>query len=230
MKPERVQVQEIRLVRPSRWSYSALSTYEACPAQYKYSYLDDLPRESGPYAERGTRLHSAAEDFLNGSNEMLPNDFKHVLKHMEELREKKAQAEAVVMATKDWGITEDKNEAWVKAIVDAHYLDGDDRLRLVDFKTGRWYPDHAKQLQLYAVLMFLKYPEVRRIDVSALYIDQGFYDSQNTYIRTMFEPLKADWERRAQVMYNDNDFLPTPSKNACNWCSYKAGKPCKASK
>ena len=55
-----------------RHSYSSWSTYKQCPAKFKFSYIDKLPRGAvHPNAKRGTEIHKSVEDFINGSQPML---------------------------------------------------------------------------------------------------------------------------------------------------------------
>ena len=49
-----------------RWSYSRLGTYESCPKKAYYSYVEKIPQEQHPAAQRGTRIHQLAEDYIVG--------------------------------------------------------------------------------------------------------------------------------------------------------------------
>src|SRR5207302_6380744 len=46
-----------------RLSYSAISTYETCPAKYKFQYEDRLPTEGSPALTFGDSLHRALHRF-----------------------------------------------------------------------------------------------------------------------------------------------------------------------
>lgn len=47
------------------WSFSRLSTYEQCPLQWKYAYLDNLPQEDNIWALIGTLCHEILEDLAD---------------------------------------------------------------------------------------------------------------------------------------------------------------------
>ena len=47
-------------------SYSALSTYKQCPLQYKYSYIDRLPKKESHYLFFGSLIHEALHEMLKG--------------------------------------------------------------------------------------------------------------------------------------------------------------------
>ncbi len=211
--------------RPARWSYSAISTYEGCPAQYKYSYLDKLPSGSSPAAARGTRIHSLCESYVKGELPHIPNDMRKIGLQLEDMRQRQASTEAVWLLDREWKPT-DNSGAWIKGIVDIHYVDRD-VLKIIDFKTGRQYPEHVSQLELYALMGLSVYPEAKRAEYSALYVDDGCYGALGGIIRQMWEPLKERWSDRAQAMYADEEFQARPG-SSCRWCNYSRSKggPC----
>lgn len=143
-------------------------------------------------------------------------------------------SEEVWLADRKWlplQVEEPEPEGtWVKAVVDLHKFWTETRiLEIVDLKSGRRYPEHEKQLQLYALLGIHRYEGVKRVDVSALYIDEGgSHGHRMSYLPEMFDYYALDWQLKAQRMFDDQDFLPTPSRQACKWCSFKASKggPC----
>lgn len=213
------------LARPKRWSYSALSTWKGCPAQYKYSYIDRLPDVAGPAAERGTRLHSLCEDVVNGKLPHIPNDLRKIGLRLLDFQQRKANTEAVWLLDKEWKPA-DNEGAWIKGIIDVHYVQ-DDVLHVVDYKSGQMYPEHVEQLELYAVMGMYLYPDVKRAEYSALYIDDGCHGAVGGVIRPMVDRLRDKWQASAEEMYNDQTFDPRPGR-ACRWCAYKKSKggPC----
>ena len=62
--------------KPKRWSYSSLSTYKQCPAKWKFSYIDGIEWPASAAMLRGTRMHSMAEDFLNGTLMAVPHEIR----------------------------------------------------------------------------------------------------------------------------------------------------------
>jgi PD-(D/E)XK nuclease superfamily len=119
---------------------------------------------------------------------------------------------------------EEEGRAWAKAIVDLHGIDGD-VLSIVDLKSGKRYPEHADQLQVYALMGMKRYPSVKRIDVQDWYVDEGGrYGNQMSYLPQMFEHYAEPWNLLAQRMFDDQEFVPTPSKASCKWCPFKASK------
>jgi len=216
--------------RPTRTSYSALSTYEGCPFSYAQYYLEGARDEAGAAAQRGTRLHTACERFLKGEipQERLPIDFWKIKTLLVQLRDMGAIAEEVWLVDKDWKHQdlEDENTR-LKALTDIHYL-LEDTLHVKDLKTGRNYPEHEIQLQLYAMLGLLKYPHIDRAEVSAVYVDDGVEAHVQVYHRGMLEHLIAHWQERMDKLFTATEFPPTPNPEACKWCKLKKSKggPC----
>jgi hypothetical protein len=212
--------------RPTRWSYSAWSTYEACPAQYAYSYIHKLEWKSTPAMERGIMLHSMAEDFMNDRSMPVPYELRKIGRILDDLRNRKSKPEATWLADRLWRVTESQPNAWTKAIVDVHYVDGK-VLHLRDYKSGREYPSHRSQLEFYSVLGLIKYPEVERVESGAIYIDGGFEANEGSIIRQMMPKLIEKWNERGERMENDTSFIAAPGGH-CKWCPYRAsaGGPC----
>jgi RecB family exonuclease len=50
-------------VKPMKLSYSAISTYELCPAKYRFQYQDRLPTSTSPALSFGDSLHRALYRF-----------------------------------------------------------------------------------------------------------------------------------------------------------------------
>lgn len=215
------------MIRPKRWSYSALSTYEECAAKYAYSYIYKVPVDDTSAAmERGTRLHGLCEDYMRDPTMPVPYDVRKIGRDLDRFRTAGGIPEEVWLVTKDWETTNDQEEAWVKGIVDLHYLEGE-TLKLFDYKSGREYPTHRGQLELYAILGLLKYPHAQRAESGAVYIDGGYTGQEGSIIRPMLPHLIGKWSERALRMEADVDFIASPG-SACRWCPYKSslGGPC----
>lgn len=217
---------ESDIKRPTRWSYSSVSTYEECPSKWKYSYIDNLPWPSSAAMARGTRMHTMAEDYVKGNINFCPPEIKKIGPLMEQLKARKAKTEEVWLLDKTWTPTEDPAQAWVKAIIDVHHIEGD-TLYVKDYKSGRMYDSHRGQLELYGIMGLLRYPEVTRVATSAVYMDDGFEGMDGSIIRAMLPKMIPVWEEKAQRMMADDTWEPRPS-SACRWCSYKKenGGPC----
>lgn len=212
--------------RPTRHSYSSISTYEECPAKYAYSYLYNLPWPSSAAMERGTRLHKLGEDYFKEAAAPIPYDLRRIGHLINTAKARGAEPEQVFLVTHAWAPTEDQSKAWVKAIVDYHWVEPG-VVYVRDFKSGREYPSHREQLELYSILGLLKYPHVERAESAAVYIDGGYEAQDASIIRPMLPYLINKWQSKIVRIEQDNDFIANPG-GACRWCPYaaSAGGPC----
>jgi hypothetical protein len=166
------------------------------------------------------------EDYVLGKITYVPTEIKRVGPLLQQLQILGAKAEDVWLLDKDWNPTDDQSKAWVKAIIDVHYVGGD-ILYVKDYKSGQMYDSHRNQLELYGIMGLLKYPEVKRVETSAVYLDTGHEGMEGSLIRAMLPKTIAKWETDAVKMMSDNNFEPCPG-NACRWCDYKKSRngPC----
>ena len=213
--------------KPTRWSYSSLSTYKSCPAKWKFSYIDNIPWDASPAMSRGTRMHKMAEDFVTGEIDFVPNEIKKIGPSLLLYKGLGASAEAVWLLDKDWKPTDvEAGNTWIKAIIDLHYvLNG--VLYAKDYKSGQMYDEHRDQLELYGIMGLQLYPEVKRVETSAVYMDTGHEGVEGSIIRPMLPKMIDKWHGQAETMFADNDYDPKPG-NACRWCPYAKAKggPC----
>jgi hypothetical protein len=178
--------------------------------------------------DRGTRLHKLCEDYLTdkGPEVAAPYDIRKIALTVYQLKQKGAKAEQTWLLDRNWEPTQIEEEAKIKAIVDFHWLDKD-VLRLHDYKSGRPYPDHDDQLEFYALVGLRRYPAVRRVESSALYIDSGAEGSQRSILREMFSHYSKRWVQLVERLDDEVRFEPTPG-NHCSRCHYGSSKggPC----
>lgn len=211
--------------KPLRTSYSALTKFEECPLKYKLSYIDDINYPAGAAANRGTRLHLGCERFLKGEIPVtsLTVDFMRIRPLLEDAKLKGAQAEAVWLVRDDtWEFQEEETpETSFKAVVDIHWIEGD-ILHIRDLKTGRPSREHFDQLEAYAVLGFLKYPEVKEVHVAPLYLEG--IGAIATYPRSLAPFLQERWKERWDKLFAAEEYPATPGTESCKWCPYKKSK------
>ena len=217
-------------MKPTRTSYSALTTFEQCPFAYAKYYFEGFKDEAGPAAARGTRLHAAMEKFLKDELpiERLPIDFWRVKPNIVKLKDKKAIAEEVWLINSRWEYQEVEDESTIfKSLTDIHLVE-DDVLSIYDLKSGRMYDEHSDQLQAYALAGMVKYPQVTTVNVSAIYLDQADEGHKRTYTSADFPNLKALWGIRINNVLTATEYPTKPSPKACQWCKLKKslGGPC----
>ena len=211
--------------KPTRTSYSALTKFEECPLKYHLSYIQDINYPSGAAANRGTRLHIGCERFLKGEIPVtaLTVDFMKIRPLLEDAKLKSAKAEEVWLLRDDtWEIQDEETpETVFKAVVDIHWIEGN-ILHIRDLKTGRPSSDHYDQLEAYAILGMIRYPDVVEAVVGPLYLEG--LGRLETYPRSLLPHLQDRWKERWDKLFNAEVFPATPGTSNCKWCPYKKSK------
>lgn len=213
------------------WSYSALKVFEQCPYRSYIAKVKKIQEESGPAAERGTMIHQQAEDYVNGTLGEFPDTLIKFKAEFEELREGFANAEVELEG--EWGFDLNWNPVgwmekatWARIKLDALVHQDETCVRVIDYKTGKKFGNeigHSQQALLYAIATFLRYPDVQFAQTELWYLDLG-ETTIKSFTRDQAMQFMPTWHKRAVEMTTCDDFSPTPSKDACRWCSYRKGE------
>lgn len=207
------------------WSLTSLTTYEKCPAQYKYRYIDKLPTPpAGGAAARGTEFHSHLEKFLTGAIDELPSELSFYTSLCKVLKEQKAIAEHTIKLDREWKPVAEGH--WYKGVLDVKILKGTEA-EVLDWKTGKIYPGHADQASLYSLAVFSEEPDVQRVRARHIYLDLG-KEREKVFDRNEMHQLRTAWEQRVERLENAKEFIPNPNYG-CRYCPYSKGNggPCK---
>lgn len=212
---------------PRRHSYSSIACYIQCPARYSYRYVQHLTEPGTAAMDRGTRLHKQAETYLLSPEMPCPYELRRVGLTLYRLRQRGALSEQTWYVDADWNKC-DSDAAKIKCVVDVHYV-ANDVLYLSDFKSGREYSTHSDQLELYSLVGLQHYPEVKRVESNAIYIDNGCEGKDRSMIRDMLPHYRKEWDRRIARIESDPEFLPAPGSH-CKSCPFgkSKGGPCQA--
>jgi len=219
------------------WSLSKLQVYEDCPAKFKYQYLDRVPvpeptDPDHPFV-RGRRIHKLAEDYLLGTTpeDALPDELANFSEEMRALRAHKPLVEIKWAYARDlsptgW-MTRGRNATWLRMVADAVANYGDGHVDVFDHKTGRKYPDKAKdQADLLAWGTFRRYDTVQTVSVVYWYLDQDD-ELALDYNRADAPALIQSFVPRVTAMETETTWPPRPSR-LCGWCPFSRGEggPC----
>jgi hypothetical protein len=168
-----------------------------------------------------------AEEFVNGTINDVPYEVSKIASILHQLKQLQAKSEAVWLLNDKWEPVENQDDAWIKAIIDVHYVK-DGVLHLADYKSGQMYPEHLDQLELYGLIGLKMYPEVKRVETSAIYMDMNFEGNQGSILPTMAQKMITPWDKDARTMMADEVFTPKPSPFQCLRCPYsrKNNGPC----
>jgi len=211
-----------------RWSYSRYSMYAKCPAQFHWHYILKKPRDSSHALERGLDIHAKAENFVNGKITGLPKELDNFAREFKALKrefnKKHGYCEPdISVDSKGKKSTKAKSDYFV-GFADFFHNPPKDILTVIDYKTGKQYPDHQDQGHAYSTFLLLLNPDHEEIDVEFWYLDSGEVKHFHFTQKDLPRMLKL-WERRINKMYADKLFKPTPHK-FCNWCAKKKAGKC----
>lgn len=216
------------------WSYSRLSDFEQCKLRAKLKYVDRIPEPARPLPagktehanDRGTRIHNAAELFIRGGVELIP-ELKSFSVELHELRNK--YAHGLVSLEGEWAVNREwepvawgSRDAWARIKLDAFVRLSKTHAVVIDYKTGRKFGNeikHAEQTQLYQLAAFLRYPELEVIDVELWYTDQDELTHMK-YTRQQGMRFFKNFDQRGAAMTEAVNFPPSPNIFSCKWCPY----------
>lgn len=211
------------------WSYSSLQTFEECPHRLFLSRVKKIEQPKAEAAERGTIIHQAAEDFVRGKIDELPNELENVRSRVVWLREEFPKGS--VTLEQDWGIDPDwqptgwwDDNVWGRMKLDAFIREDESSAELWDYKSGKKFGNeikHGGQAQTYAIGSFMRFPELEFITCRFLYTDiSGDNEFVKRYTRAQAMIFLPRVTQRALAQTRAKEFPPRPSKFTCGYCPY----------
>lgn len=218
------------------WSLSKLGTFTKCRRRFLYSYLQNLQGTPQPSAahHRGLAQHKIIEDYFAGLRSDLPIDLLKYKAWFDMLRELDFFQENKLAMLEGWlPTTFDDPKAWWKGILDLKVL-RNGKAWVFDWKTGKVYPDHEDQKELYTIATFVEHPEVDEVEAWHIYLDLQGKDTKKIYIRDQLPVLIAKWNAKlvpymqALDMYskeNAESFFVTNPSYLCDYCPFSRN-PC----
>lgn len=231
-----VDLREALEMRLKSWSHTRLVKFESCRLAAKLAYIDKIPEPERPLPpgktehpnERGTRLHEAAELYVQGGVELIPELAKHFTPEFHKARALYDVGRASTEG--DWAFDCNWNSvAWMSEDVWARIkcdlvitLDKASAV-VVDYKSGkRWGNEikHGEQMQLYVLGTLFKFPEIKQVTSELWYLDLNELVSM-TYTREQGMRFLGTFERRGNLLTACEDFPPNPNVFSCRWCPYK---------
>jgi hypothetical protein len=207
------------------WTTSNFKDYEKCPAMYKYRRLQKLPEPDSPAMARGTQIHTMAEMYVTGELSEVPDELKKLAEDFKLLKRLKPEMEKLWQFGKGWLQLLGAGKLWRRSKLDAVHI-GKTEALVIDFKTGRVYPEHTDQFLHYAIDTLGRHPELKQVRTEGWYTDQGEVHDK-TYSKEELVEERKKWTAKAEQFLEATEFRPTPGK-ACKWCAFSKtkGGPC----
>lgn len=210
------------------WSFSSLMDYETCKYRAFLKLVQRAKQKENEFSNRGNVIHKLAEDYVLGNIEELPKELIKFEKQFENVLEKKAQGQTILIE-QEWAFTDEweptqwrDKKAWNRTKADLAIFETMSSAIIVDHKTGKKFGNelkHGQQLQFYVITAFLMFPELEYVEAELWYLDHGLTTNRK-YSRDDAMVFLPRWEERGKRMTTATEFLPSPSKANCKWCPY----------
>jgi len=218
-------------------SFSRLSTFEQCPAQFDYLYVSKrVQSTSNEAADYGDRVHKLLEAY----GRCATDDERALMRGTASLEGKQTLDSWAGMVDKILARSGDKlfehqmavnadlrptgwfdKDVWIRSIADVLVIDGSTAYCL-DYKTGK-VKDNPTQLQLFAAMVMWHYPEVQTVKTSFIWL--RFNELTNvTYERRFLAPLWNALSPRFYAVQETIDLgvFKTKPSGLCPWCPAQA--------
>lgn len=231
-KPDIMET-DVELGPVPAWSFSTLKNFSECKYRIYLNKVKKLQEPSGEAAERGTRIHNEAEDFVKGKLDVMPKDlqaYEEVFGDFKAL--KQSFNDGKVSLEGEWAFTIEwkktgwvMGDTWARIKLDAFEHYDETSGKVIDYKTGKKMGNeisHGEQGMLYAIAAFFFHPELEFVDVEFWYTDQK-EKTKKSYTREQAMKFWPGWHKRGVAMTTETEFDPTPSTYACRWCHFKKG-------
>lgn len=211
-------------------SFSRLSTFETCEAQFDYLYVSKrVANQSNDASDYGDRVHKVLEAYGRGTLdvEALSTEGKQTLKRWGPLVDKITARPGDKMFEHQMSVNRQLQptgwfdaDVWIRSIADVLVVNGDTAYCL-DYKTGK-VKENPTQLQLFAAMVMWHFPEVQKVKTSFLWLK--YDDATNaTYERRFLDALWRALEPRftkVQDIIELGVYKAKPS-GLCPWCAAK---------
>ena len=205
-------------------SYSKWSAWNKCPRRFKLDHIDQLFRaEPSPAMIRGSDIHSNVEHFLLGQTDELHPDIREYYgQFLTNLRNAGAIPEQKIAIDPLWKLVDWDGETYCRSVIDCHLpMREDGVVDAFEWKTGKMYPEHAHQVELYAVKLKVLYPKAKQINVTGVYFD--LKRNGATYLHPdYYQEMKIElWDNNFRKILRDEVFEPNPSYG-CKFCPHSS--------
>ena len=224
-----------------RLSHSSADRFQTCPYAYEREKLiKDVPYTETEATSWGTRCHDYLERFVKGEevnlSELMMDDLTPVMQYMRDFPADYKNAET------EWAFNRrgemcDFNDpdAMFGGYTDFEAVTRD-KGWVCDYKSGK---RHTKfeQVELYALTLWLRYPQVNQINVMYMWLKDRTPDTLVS-TKTLYRgtDLERIWNYRVaqyeqiKGAHLTGDFKAKPGKGRakfpCGWCAANKGGAC----
>lgn len=209
------------VAKPIKWSYSSLGTFENCAKRYYHERIaKDVVGTTHEAAAYGTLVHESAEDFLKKDKPLAP-EFSFMQPVLQALKSMPGElhSELDISLRFDYTPTSaEAEDAWYRGFADIVIIDGE-RALVADFKTGKSRYAKMDQLEIYALAVFRRFPQVKKVRGMLLFVREDV-KFQNDYTVEQAPDLWLRWISRIDKIRQAREFNNWPAKRSglCKFC------------
>lgn len=205
-------------------SYSRVSCFKKCPAQFEALYVEKSVVDHGNDATQyGTRVHEQLQRYGETGVE---SELTRESKRWKVLVDKIRAQEGDKYYEYQMAINEDlepcdwfAEEIWFRGIADVLVVNGD-RAYCLDWKTGKSrYEDHV-QLQIFAAMVMFHFPQVNIVRADFFWLVEDKHTKltfDRIHLKTMWSRLSEQFDV-VQEAVDLGVFVAKPTR-LCNWCA-----------
>lgn len=207
--------------------YSKYEMFDQCERKYDVIHVSKLVGDTGKHnaAYAGQDVHKQLElyckDEITKTEADLITEYLDIANKVKALKGEKLYEQQLAI-NKDFEKCEwfDKEDVLNRAIIDVLIINGK-QAAAIDWKTGKKRDELVFQMELYALTIFIHYPEVEKIHTILYYLKDRL---KSTKIFT-----RADMARIKQTVINktikiyetiDADSFKAKKSPLCKWCPF----------
>lgn len=202
---------------PVKWSFSGLKKFKTCPRQYyEVKVAKNYVEKEHESALYGKEFHLAAEEYIRDDKPLDPRFkfAKHMLDTVKAIPGDK-YCELEFGLTKDLQpCAFDAPDYWFRGIADVVIISPcGTKARVIDYKTGSAKYADVGQLELMALCIFAKFPQVQKVDGLLLFVVQNDLKKAK-YVATESKTYWRNWMPEVQRLERAHEtgvWNPNPS-------------------
>lgn len=213
-------------IKPFAWSFSRMKNFEVCPKRhYEIDLAKNVKEPEGEQLVWGNFVHRGLAERCGPDRTPLPKE----LEAYEPWAVKVLGTGGDVYVEESFALNKNFTpvgnfdaDAWLRVKCDFLRIVGDVALT-VDWKTGKILEDSV-QLALTAACIFAKFPQIKAVRASYVWLKEDCESSENFYREDMPGMWRSIWHRieAMEQAHTHTNYPPTPSGMCLRWCAVKS--------